>query len=112
MRHNRVLLQKARIVRAPRRCYEPLSMTPRDYFEQLSPLEINEGESTLAQAARHVRETAARVARQKGLIAELERDGHQDALPDAQELLRLLQESEHLATEHLHLEQAESGDST
>ena len=65
-------------------------------------------ESPLAQAVRHVIENMDRIAKQRTLIAKLERDGHERLLPDAQKLLIQMEEAQRLATHHLEIERAES----
>lgn len=58
-------------------------------------------ESPLEQAERHVREGAARIARQEVLLAELERDGHENLLPRAREALALFKSIQAVSEGHL-----------
>ncbi len=55
----------------------------------------------MAMAWRHVTEGRERIARQEALIAELTRDGHHGMLPQANDVLAALRESQALAEEHL-----------
>ena len=57
-------------------------------------------ESVLEMAARHVREGEEHIAKQRALIAELERDGHDNMLPAARELLATFEQT--LATHREH----------
>jgi hypothetical protein len=63
-------------------------------------------EDAFAQAARHVAEAEARVARQEAIIAELDRDGHPAAAERARRILATLSQSLVLAREHLRIEHA------
>ena len=63
-------------------------------------------ESALEQAKRHVREGEERIAKQEGLIARLERDGHAALLPAARALLAQMQAAQALSCEHLKTEEA------
>jgi ribosomal 50S subunit-associated protein YjgA (DUF615 family) len=55
----------------------------------------------LETAKRHVTEGAAHIARQRQLIAELRRDGHDTLARDGETLLETLQASQRLHEEHL-----------
>ena len=61
-------------------------------------------ETMVALAQRHVTEAEARIARQRELIQELERDGHKSMAGRAQKVLSVLEESLRLARIHLQLE--------
>ena len=58
-------------------------------------------ETVIEQCRRHVAEGAQRITRQHVLIAKLERNGHQSALPNAYVLLAGLQDTQRLSEEHL-----------
>lgn len=62
-------------------------------------------ETPLEVADRHVREGEERIAKQRALIAELERDQHGQLLPGARELLAQLEASQRLVREHQQHEQ-------
>lgn len=66
---------------------------------------MSDREEALAQAHRHVLEAESHVAHQLKLIEELERDGHNRMVAQAQSVLRTLQHTLDLAREHLRLEQ-------
>ncbi len=69
-------------------------------------------ESPVAVARRHVEEAERRVARQRSLVAELERDKHFAMVGHARKILEVLEESLRLARVHLELERAHYGDAT
>ena len=52
---------------------------------------MNEFETPLQQAARHVAQSKARVANQKALVAEFERDGHLEAAAIGRQILAEMQ---------------------
>jgi hypothetical protein len=62
----------------------------------------------LAQCRRHVAMGEAHIARQKDIIAELERDGHDSA--KARDLLRVFEEAQDLHITHRDQLQKELGD--
>ncbi|WP_207483822.1 hypothetical protein [Arenibaculum pallidiluteum] len=65
-------------------------------------------ETAIQQAARHVAEGEARVARQREIIAELVRDGHDEAAARAERVLTNLLETLRLAHEHLDRERGQA----
>ena len=69
---------------------------------------MESSESPLEQAQRHVTEGEQRIAKQKTLIEELKRDGHEDMLPAAHELLAQMQTVQRLGNEHLQREKLEA----
>lgn len=69
---------------------------------------MEHSESHLEQADRHVREGGERIARHKELIEKLRADDHEELLPDAEQLLRELEEAQRLSCEHLAIERADS----
>jgi hypothetical protein len=70
---------------------------------------MRRAESPVAVAQRHVAQAERRVARQKALIEELERDRHFAMVENARKILEVLEESLRLARVHLELEQAHYG---
>lgn len=62
-------------------------------------------EDPIAMAERHIREGEARVARQLGVIEELDRDNHPEAAATAREMLAALQHTLDLMREHLSIKQ-------
>ena len=58
-------------------------------------------ETPLRMTRRHVAEGKERIARQEMLIADLEREGHDDMLPDARGLLGRFQDFQAVAEEEL-----------
>jgi hypothetical protein len=62
-------------------------------------------ETPVVEARRHVREGEARIQRQIELLAELERDGHEEAARRARELLATMTETLIAARQHLVTEQ-------
>ena len=64
-------------------------------------------ETPVQMAERHVMEGQARAARQEALIAELDRDGHDHVLPEANEALKEMREFQAQAQEHLNQRTAE-----
>ena len=77
----------------------PRSVTRRIHHVKVLPMEVPE-ESLREMASRHVHEGEEHIAKQKALIAELERDGHLELLPAARELLKQFEESQALHREH------------
>lgn len=67
---------------------------------------MNDAETPLEQAARHVREGETRLAAQKALARRLERGGPSQELADAQEALAQLLDFQVLANERLQQELA------
>lgn len=65
-------------------------------------------ETALQQAARHVIEGEARVARQRAIIEELVRDGHENAAIRAEGVLTNLLDTIRLAQEHLDRERGQA----
>ena len=65
----------------------------------------------LEQEQRHVTEGEQHIAKQKALIEELERDGHENMLPAAREILAHMQKLQQQSREHLHREESEAGES-
>lgn len=59
------------------------------------------GTTILEMAQRHVVEGQERVARQQAMIAQLERDGHENMLPQARGLLSEMIDSQCLAEKHV-----------
>jgi hypothetical protein len=55
----------------------------------------------LEAARQHVRQGAAHIKRQRQLIAELRRDGHDTLAKDGESLLATLQATQRLHEEHL-----------
>ena len=70
--------------------------------------EHEKAETALQMAQRHVNEGQKRIARQEALIAELVRDGHDHMLPEANDLLRRMQEFQAEAEQHVAQRLAES----
>ncbi len=62
------------------------------------------GETMLELAQRHVLEGEDRVARQRAVIATMERDHHAETAATAREVLATLEESLRLAKQHLEAE--------
>ncbi len=65
-------------------------------------------ETPLEQTARHVREGAERIAKQRSLIERLKEEGHVEMLTTAEQLLSDLNDFQRLGQEHLAREQAKS----
>ena len=65
-------------------------------------------ETPLAQAERHVREGEARVARQREIVAEMEKDNHPYAAEMARTLLDTLLRTLELEKQHLEIERAKN----
>jgi hypothetical protein len=61
-------------------------------------------ESPLSQAQRHVLENEQRVARQRDIIAEMDRDEHPKVAAKARRLLETMEETLRLARQHLEFE--------
>ena len=57
-------------------------------------------ENALAMTERHIREAEAHIARQHEIIAEMDRDGHDEVAGKAREFLVLLEENLLMAREH------------
>jgi hypothetical protein len=70
------------------------------------------GEDHLAQAERHVREGAARIADLERKIVELEKDGHGALAADLLVTLKLFKETQDLALAHVQTERAERGENS
>ena len=66
-------------------------------------------EDPLAQAERHVTEAEARIARQREIIAELDRDGHERTAAKARQLLATFQQTLDLARNRLRIQRQERG---
>ncbi len=66
-------------------------------------------ESPVAVAERHVAEAERRIARQRKLIEQLERDKHTVAADHGRKVLVVLQDSLRLARVHLELEREHYG---
>ena len=74
-------------------------MTLRAMGDMMALMDVP-AESPFEMAERHIREGEEHVAKQKALIVELERDGHDNMLPAARELLALFEQT--LATHREH----------
>jgi hypothetical protein len=66
-------------------------------------------ESPLEEAERHVREGEGKIARQKEILAKLERDDHVAIAYDGRHLLALMQQTQRLSREHLKIERLKDG---
>jgi hypothetical protein len=58
-------------------------------------------ETPLEMARRYVREGADRIRRQERLVAELQRDGHMQIVPQARRILERMREYQHNFEDHL-----------
>jgi hypothetical protein len=67
---------------------------------------MNPKQNHAAQSERHLNENQERIDRQKKLIHDLERDGHENALPAARELLHQLEQLQRTELQHLRLERS------
>lgn len=67
-------------------------------------------ESGLAQAERHVQENAVRIARQRTMLAEMNRDNHPQAAAIALRVLETMLETQRLALQHLEIEKLLHGE--
>jgi hypothetical protein len=64
----------------------------------------------MQEAQRHVVENAGRIAKQKNLIAELQRDGHEKMVPEAERLLKTFEEVQQMALDYLERERKKAAD--
>ena len=66
-------------------------------------------ETALQMAERHVREGRERVARQRQIVREMERDAHPKAAEIARRTLAIFEDNLRLSIEHLDLERTYAG---
>ena len=69
---------------------------------------MTQPEDPLAQAERHVREGEERIVRQREIITELDKEGHECMAAEARQALAI-QQTLDLACEHPYLERGERG---
>ena len=62
---------------------------------------MHSGETLLELARRHVLEGEVRVARQRAIIEEMERDNHRDVAASARRIMATLEASLRLSRQHL-----------